>query len=63
MTTAVDTNVILDLPIPDAIHGDDSEKALVDVSGSGAVIVSGAVYAELAVHFPSQQGLDTFLNE
>ena len=63
MITAVETNVILDLLIPGAIHGDASEKALVDASGSGAVIVSGAVYAELAIHFPSQEGLDTLLNE
>ena len=63
MITAVDTNVILDLLIPDAVHGDTSEEALVDASGSGAVVVSGAVYAELAAHFPSRESLDTFLTE
>lgn len=63
MITAVDTNVILDILIPDAVHGDTSEEALVDASGSGAVIISGAVYAELAAHFPSRDVLDTFLNE
>ena len=63
MITAVDTNVILDILVPDAIHGDTSEKALIDASRSGAVVVSGAVYAELAAHFPNRNGLDTFLNE
>jgi len=61
--TAVDTNVILDVLIPDAVHGDTSEQALVDAVGAGAVIVAGAVYAELAVHFPVRERLDSFLND
>ena len=63
MITAVDTNVILDILIPDSVHGDTSERALVDAVGAGAVIVAGAVYAELAVHFPDREGLDSFLND
>ena len=63
MITAVDTNVILDVLIPDASRGDTSEQALVDASGAGAVIVAEAVYAELAAHFPVREELDSFFND
>ena len=52
MITAVDTNVLLDVLIPNAPHGDESERALADALRAGAVVVSDPVYAELAAHFP-----------
>ena len=61
MITAVDTNVLLDVLIPDAPHGDASERALAEALRAGAVVVSDPVYAELAVHFPEQEKLDRFL--
>lgn len=61
MITAVDTNVLLDILIPNAPHGDSSELALYQALGAGAVIVSEAVYAELAAHFPQRLELDGFL--
>ncbi len=61
MITAVDTNILLDVLIPDAPHGDESELALADALRAGAVVVSAPVYAELAVHFPDQDRLDRFL--
>ena len=61
MITAVDTNVLLDVLIPDAPHGDESERALAEALRAGAVVISDPVYAELAVHFPEQQKLDRFL--
>ena len=61
MITAVDTNILLDVLIPDAPHGDESERALAEAVRAGAVVISDPVYAELAVHFPEQEKLDRFL--
>lgn len=60
MITAVDTNVLLDVLIPDAPHGDESQQALAEAVRGGAVLVSELVYAELAAHFPDRAGLDHF---
>ena len=62
MITAVDTNVLLDLLIPGAPHGDESEQALAEALGAGALVVSEPVYAELAGHFPDPGDLDRFLD-
>lgn len=61
MITAVDTNVVLDVLIPGAPHGDESERALAEAVRAGAVVISEPVYAELAVHFPNSENLDRFL--
>ena len=61
MITAVDTNVLLDVLIPDAPNGDESERALAEAVRAGAVVISELVYAELAAHFPDRADLDRFL--
>jgi len=61
MITAVDTNILFDVLIPDAPHGDQSERGLAEALRAGAVVISDPVYAELAVHFPEQDKLDRFL--
>jgi len=61
MITAVDTNVLLDVLIPDAPHGDESERALAEAVQAGAVLISEPVYAELAAHFADKADLDGFL--
>ena len=63
MITAVDTNILLDVLIPNAPHGDESESALAEALRAGAVVISDPVYAELAVHFPQQETLDRFLTD
>ncbi|MGH3808749.1 MAG: type II toxin-antitoxin system VapC family toxin [Pseudonocardiaceae bacterium] len=63
MTTAVDTNILLDVLIPEAPHGEASERALAEAAGAGALLISEPVYAELAVHFAEQQALDRFLTD
>lgn len=63
MTTAVDTNILLDILIPGAPHGDSSELALFEAVAEGAVVVAEAVYAELAAHFADQRELDRFLDD
>lgn len=63
MITAVDTNILLDILIPGAPHGDTSEESLTRSLEVGAVIISEAVYAELAAHFSTKGKIDRFLEE
>ena len=63
MITAVDTNVLLDLLIPGADQGEASEQALTRAFQAGAVVISEAVYAELAAQFQNREALDLFLND
>lgn len=63
MITAADTNVLLDILIPNAPHGDASERALTEAQRAGAVIISEAVYTELAAHFGDQGSLDRFITD
>jgi len=61
--TALDTNILLDILILDAPHGDVSEESLTKALEAGSVVISEAVYAELAAHFPAQEKMDRFLQE
>lgn len=61
MRTAVDTNVLLDIFLPDPRFGPSSKKALEMQDVAGALIVSGIVYGELAGFFPSQKKLEETL--
>jgi len=63
MITAVDTNIILDILIPDEPFS-LSSKALLDHHVSiGQLIMCEVVYAELAARFRSENELKTFLME
>jgi predicted nucleic acid-binding protein len=61
--TAVDTNIFLDILIPDSPYGDAAEESLTKCLEAGGVIISEAVYAELAAHFSTKNQLDHFLGE
>jgi predicted nucleic acid-binding protein len=61
--TAVDTNILLDILIPEAPHGDVSERLLTGSLEAGPVIISQAVYAELAAHFSTREQMTRFLEE
>ena len=61
MITAIDTNILVDIILPDLAHATAS-KALLDlVYQEGALIINEVVYSELAAQFPSQDSLDEFL--
>ncbi len=47
MITAVDTSILLDIFLPDPVHGEHSLNALEAAYGQGALVVCGVVYAEL----------------
>ena len=63
MITAVDTNVLLDVFLPDEHHGHESGERLRAAYDAGAIVVSDVVYAELAAAFPDRATLDDTLNE
>src|SRR5207237_1101124 len=61
MITDVDTNVLLDVLIPDAPQQEQSAAALAAAAGSGALIIGEPVYAELAAYFPDGSTLTRFI--
>jgi predicted nucleic acid-binding protein len=61
MITAVDTNILLDILVPNETFYEISASALQDAAADGSLVVSDIVYAELCVHFETQRECDTFL--
>jgi predicted nucleic acid-binding protein len=59
--TAVDTNVLLDVVLPDPVFGPRSADLLKACLSKGALIICEIVYAELACAFESQKELDSAL--
>lgn len=58
MITFVDTNVFLDVFLPDPKWGVKSKSALSEAYQSGALVTNYIVYAELAPHFDMKASLD-----
>ena len=61
MITAVDTNILLDVLIPDAPFGAASQQSLDTALQQGTLVLNEVVYAELAAHFPTLAELERFL--
>ena len=61
MMTAVDTNILLDVLIPDAPYGATSQQSLDTALQQGTLVLNEIVYAELAAHFPTPEELERFL--
>jgi predicted nucleic acid-binding protein len=59
--TAVDTNVLLDVLIPDESHFQKSKGLLDEYVQKGQLIICEIVYAELASQFLSERELKGFL--
>ena len=62
-TTAVDTNVLLDILIPNQSHLEESLKKLEEASSQGRMIICEIVYAELGAQFKHQTDLDSLLSD
>lgn len=62
MITAVDTNIMLDILVPDEEFYEASAGALQDAASEGSLVISDIVYAELCVHFETRQECDSFLD-
>jgi predicted nucleic acid-binding protein len=63
MITAVDTNILLDILIPDSPYLRSSKQLLDEAYREGLIIISEIVYAELAVQFPDPEDIDVFLKD
>lgn len=63
MITAVDTNVLLDILIPNFRHCQSSKELLDAALRRGSLIICEMVYAELAAQFGERLQLDGFLQE
>ncbi len=63
MISALDTNVLLDLLIPGAPHAEESAQRLATAARSGAVVISEAVYAELAGRFEAPADIERFVDD
>ncbi len=63
MITALDTNVLLDLLIPNPRFLDASKGALERAHTQGQLILCETVYAELASQFATREEVESFLRE
>ncbi len=63
MITAIDTNILLDILIPNAEHLHSSLRCLTTEPGNDELIVCEMVYAELSSQFLSAENLDTFIRD
>ena len=61
MITAVDTNVLLDIILPDDRYGPKSRDWLIDAHEAGTVVICDVVYAELVPSFANRDLLDDTL--
>ena len=62
MITSVDTNVLLDVMLPDPAYVKSSTELLRTAYNEGALIISHMVYAELVPQFDSRQALSDVLS-
>lgn len=62
MITLVDTNVLLDVLLPDPKWGENSKNSLDQAFRQGSLVINEFIYAELSPQFSSQTLLDDTLN-
>lgn len=63
MITFVDTNVLLDIFLPDPEWGPKSAKIIETAYDQGGLIINEIIYAELAPQFPEKKVLDNSLRQ
>ena len=63
MITAADTNILLDILIPNTKYLSSSKEMLDEAVQQGTIIISEVVYAELASQFDTEEELEEFLKE
>ncbi len=62
MITAIDTNILLDILVPNEKFYDASAEALESTASEGSLVICDLVYAELCIHFNTQGECDRFLH-
>jgi hypothetical protein len=63
MICAVDTNILLDVFLPDPDFGESSLEKLEKAYARGALVICNIVYAELAPQFSDRHRLDETLKQ
>ena len=63
MITAVDTNVLLDILLPDPQYKDTSRSYIERGMKEGALIICELVYSELSALFAKKKDMDRFLED
>jgi predicted nucleic acid-binding protein len=63
MINSVDTNILLDILIPDSVQVQSSLRCLSNIDSNDELIISEAVYAELGSQFLSFKNLTKFLRD
>lgn len=63
MTVAVDTNILLDILLPDPNYKESSLNLLTRYMKTDQLIISEVVYSELASQFPEEKLLINFLDD
>jgi hypothetical protein len=63
MITAVDTNIFLDILLPDPEYKDESLAYINRGIREGVLMICELVYSELSVFFPRKKELDSFLED
>jgi predicted nucleic acid-binding protein len=61
MITAIDTNILLDILLPNESFYEASAQALEGAANFGSLVICDLVYAELCIHFLAQRECDSFL--
>ena len=61
MISAIDTNILIDILLGDPVHGPTSKRILDEARELGDLIISEAVYAEVAPRFDTPSGVYVFL--
>jgi predicted nucleic acid-binding protein len=60
MLTALDTNVLLDILVPNEAFADSAETAIEAAASEGLLVVCDIVYAEVCSQFTSRKDCDFF---
>lgn len=63
MNIAVDTNILLDILIPNAVHAQSSLYCLTSIKHDDELVICEVVFSELGSQFLSFQDLDKFLRD
>lgn len=63
MVTVIDTNILLDIFLPDPVYGESSLKLLEKMYQQGSLVICDIVYSELAPQFAEKDVLDESLEK
>jgi predicted nucleic acid-binding protein len=61
MITAIDTNILLDILLPNEDFYEASAAALQDSASEGSLVIADIAYAELCMHFENRRECDSSL--